>query len=51
MRSLDAVLGRRVVLGLFFAGNETTGPLYLDHPKFEGFEVKQTVTRPETAAA
>ena len=33
------------------AGNETTGPLYLEHPKFEGFEVKQTVTRPETAAA
>ena len=33
------------------AGNETTGPLYLEHPKFEGFEVRQTVTRPETAAA
>jgi heme-degrading monooxygenase HmoA len=33
------------------AGNETTGPLYLEHPKFEGFEVKQTVTRPATAAA
>ena len=27
------------------AGNETTGSLYLAHPKFEGFEVKQTVTR------
>jgi len=25
------------------AGNNTTGPLYLDHPKFEGFEVRQTV--------
>jgi heme-degrading monooxygenase HmoA len=24
------------------AGNNTTGKLYLDHPKFEGFEVKQT---------
>ena len=28
-----------------------TGPLYLEHPKFEGFEVRQTVTRSETAAA
>jgi heme-degrading monooxygenase HmoA len=27
------------------AGNETTGPLYLEHPKFEGFEVRQTVER------
>jgi heme-degrading monooxygenase HmoA len=27
------------------AGNETTGPLYLEHPKFEGFEVRQTLTR------
>jgi heme-degrading monooxygenase HmoA len=26
------------------AGNDTTGPLYLGHPKFEGFEVRQTVT-------
>jgi hypothetical protein len=26
------------------AGNEATGPLYLEHPKFEGFEVRQTVT-------
>jgi len=25
------------------AGNETTGSLYLEHPKFEGFEVRQTV--------
>src|SRR5213079_1519912 len=25
------------------AGNESTGPLYLDHPKFEGFEVVQTL--------
>jgi heme-degrading monooxygenase HmoA len=25
------------------AGNDTTGALYLDHPKFEGFEVRQTV--------
>jgi len=25
------------------AGNETTGPLYLEHPKSEGFEVRQTV--------
>src|SRR5215831_14163275 len=27
------------------AGNDATGPLYLEHPKFEGFEVRQTVTR------
>jgi heme-degrading monooxygenase HmoA len=27
------------------AGNDTTGPLYLEHPKFEGFEVRQTLTR------
>jgi hypothetical protein len=26
------------------AGNNATGPLYLEHPKFEGFEVRQTVT-------
>jgi heme-degrading monooxygenase HmoA len=32
------------------AGNETTGPLYLEHPKFEGFEVKQTVTRSAAVA-
>ena len=25
------------------AGEETTGSLYLEHPKFEGFEVVQTV--------
>jgi heme-degrading monooxygenase HmoA len=25
------------------AGNNTTGSLYLDHPKFEGFEVKQAL--------
>ena len=26
------------------AGNATTGPMYLGHPKFEGFEVKLTQT-------
>jgi heme-degrading monooxygenase HmoA len=26
-------------------------PLYLDHPQFEGFEVRQTVRRPEGATA
>src|ERR1700734_3526634 len=25
--------------------NETTGPLYLEHPKFEGFDVRQIVVR------
>ena len=33
------------------AGNNTTGPLYLGHPKFEGFEVFQTVKGKEPAAA
>jgi heme-degrading monooxygenase HmoA len=32
------------------AGNDATGPLYLEHPKFEGFEVRQTVT-PKAAVA
>jgi heme-degrading monooxygenase HmoA len=32
------------------AGSETTGSLYLDHPKFEGFEVKQTLNRKGAAA-
>jgi hypothetical protein len=32
------------------AGNDTTGPLYLDHPKFEGFEVRQTVTHKAAVA-
>jgi heme-degrading monooxygenase HmoA len=26
-------------------------PLYIDHPQFEGFEVRQTVGRGETAVA
>jgi heme-degrading monooxygenase HmoA len=32
------------------AGNNATGPLYLEHPKFEGFEVRQTLHR-RTAVA
>ena len=28
---------------------QTTGSLYLEHPKFEGFEVRQTVTRASAA--
>lgn len=31
------------------AGNEQTGSLYLAHPKFEGFEVCQTITRSKAA--
>jgi heme-degrading monooxygenase HmoA len=31
------------------AGNDATGSLYLEHPKFEGFEVRQTVRRREAA--
>ena len=33
------------------AGNETTGSLYLEHPKFEGFEVRQTQTSKSAAVA
>ena len=32
------------------AGNDKTGSLYLDHPKFEGFEIRQTMT-PKAAVA
>jgi heme-degrading monooxygenase HmoA len=32
------------------AGNDTTGPLYLEHPKFEGFEVRQTIARKAATA-
>ncbi len=32
------------------AGNNTTGPMYLGHPKFEGFEVKQTQTGKQAVA-
>jgi heme-degrading monooxygenase HmoA len=33
------------------AGNNTTGSLYLEHPKFEGFEVRQTIALAEPAVA
>jgi len=32
------------------AGNDATGPLYLEHPKFEGFEVRQTIARKSAVA-
>jgi heme-degrading monooxygenase HmoA len=32
------------------AGNDMTGPLYLEHPKFEGFEVRQTLVRKAAVA-
>jgi len=33
------------------AGNDgNAAPLYLGHPKFEGFEVKQTIGRKDKAA-
>jgi heme-degrading monooxygenase HmoA len=32
------------------AGNDTTGPLYLEHPKFEGFEVRQTINHKAAVA-
>jgi|SRR5581483_11155779 len=32
------------------AGNESTGSMYLEHPKFEGFEVRQTISRTGRAA-
>jgi heme-degrading monooxygenase HmoA len=31
------------------AGDQTTGSLYLEHPKFEGFEVRQTIGRTKAA--
>jgi heme-degrading monooxygenase HmoA len=31
------------------AGDDNTGSLYLEHPKFEGFEVCQTVARSKAA--
>jgi len=33
------------------AGDSSAGSLYLDHPKFEGFEVRQTLARKEAAVA
>jgi heme-degrading monooxygenase HmoA len=33
------------------AGNDRTGSLYLEHPKFEGFEVRQTIARASRAVA
>lgn len=33
------------------AGNAATGPLYLEHPKFEGFEVRQTVRSAQSVSA
>ena len=32
------------------AGNEAAGPLYLGHPQFEGFEVRQTLASKHAAA-
>jgi heme-degrading monooxygenase HmoA len=32
------------------AGNDSTGSLYLEHPRFEGFEVRQTQRRTDVAA-
>jgi heme-degrading monooxygenase HmoA len=32
------------------ANNSNTGPLYLEHPKFEGFEVCQTISAAPAAA-
>lgn len=32
------------------AGNQTTGPLYLEHPQFEGFEARQTLTANKAVA-
>ena len=33
------------------AGKETTGPLYLEHPQFEGFDVRQTLGNKGAAVA
>ena len=32
------------------AGNDSTGPLYLEHPKFEGFEGRQTLAHKAAVA-
>jgi heme-degrading monooxygenase HmoA len=32
------------------ANNGNTGPLFLEHPKFEGFEVRQTISATPAAA-
>jgi heme-degrading monooxygenase HmoA len=32
------------------AGNESSAALFLEHPKFEGFEIRQTLTRDGKAA-
>ena len=32
------------------AGNDAMPPLYIEHPKFEGFQVKQTLDRHGKAA-
>lgn len=32
------------------AGSGTTKPLYLEHPHFEGFEVRQTIAKTQNAA-
>ena len=32
------------------AGNDSTGSLYLEHPRFEGFEIRQTQRRTDVAA-
>ncbi|MGE0563425.1 MAG: antibiotic biosynthesis monooxygenase [Pseudolabrys sp.] len=32
------------------AGNQNTGPLYLEHPKFEGFDVRMTQTARKAVA-
>jgi hypothetical protein len=47
LRSLDQV-------GAFRLAHREAGqnkPLYLDHPQFEGFEVRQTVRRGEDEVA
>jgi heme-degrading monooxygenase HmoA len=31
--------------------NSASGPLYLEHPKFEGFEVRQTIGQAQSNAA
>jgi heme-degrading monooxygenase HmoA len=32
------------------AGNQTTGALYLEHPQFEGFEARQTLSASKAVA-
>ena len=39
-----------IVLGASNVGSGNITPLYLEHPHFEGFEVRQTIEKAKSAA-